>query len=57
MKDESLGWKSGNWRGAADRMDDNEKSGSNEGRGGEKVPEGAEKRAEGVGCVRQMSML
>ena len=57
MKSENFGWKPGDWRGAAGKADDNKKSSSNEGRGDEKVPKGAEERAEGVACVRLMGML
>lgn len=57
MEDESLGWKDGNRREAAERMDAKEKSYSNEGSGSEKVSEDTQKRAEWVGCVRQMGML
>lgn len=57
MKDEGFGWKNGNWGEAAGWMVDDEQSSSDQGRGGEKVPEGVEQRAESVGCVRQMRML
>ena len=57
MKDESLGRKTRNWRGPAGSLDDNEETSSKAGNGGEEIPEAAENWAEGVGCMRQTSML